>query len=63
MATSSKDRTVMLWNPAAPQPLKKLEVHNAWVEGLAFIDQGQHLVSASADRTVRIWDLTEPKKK
>ena len=46
-----------------PAPLKKLEGHTAWVEGLAFLNQGQQLASTGADQTVRIWDLTEPKKK
>ncbi len=54
---------MLLWNPAQPAPIKKLEGHTAWVEGLAFINQGQRLASAGADRTLRIWDLTEPKKK
>jgi hypothetical protein len=63
MATSSKDRTILLWNPTQPQPLKKLEGHTAWVMGLAFVNQGQWLASAGADQTLRIWDLTEPKKK
>ena len=54
---------MLLWNPAAPQPLKKLEGHNAWIEGLAFVNLGQQIASTGADQTLRIWDLTEPKKK
>ncbi len=58
LASSSKDRTVRLWNPANPQALKILEGHTAWVEGLAFIRQGTALASVGADQTVRIWRLT-----
>jgi WD40 repeat protein len=67
LASVSKDRTVKLWNPAAPQPavqaLKSLDGHGAWIEGVVFIDQATKLATVGADRTVRIWDLAEPPKK
>jgi len=66
-ASVSKDRTVKLWNPAAPQPavqaLKSLDGHGAWIEGVVFIEQATKLATVSADQTVRIWDLAEPAKK
>jgi WD40 repeat protein len=52
-----------LWNPAAGNLLKALEGHDAWVEGVTFLMEGTRLASVSADRTVRVWDLTEPAKK
>jgi WD40 repeat protein len=67
LASVSKDRTLKLWNPAAPQPsvqaLKSLDGHGAWIEGVVFIDQATKLATVSADQTVRIWDLAEPAKK
>ncbi len=63
IATASKDRTVKLWNPAAPAPLKSLDGHGAWIEGIRFLEQGTKLATVSADQTVRIWDLAEAAKK
>jgi WD40 repeat protein len=67
LASVSRDRTVKLWNPAAPQPavkaIKSLDGHNAWIEGVVFIDQATKLATVSADETVRTWDLAEPPKK
>ncbi len=62
-ASSSKDHTVKLWNPAAPQPLKSLDGHVAWIEGIRFLEQGTKLATVSADQTLRIWDLAEAAKK
>ena len=60
--SGSKDRTLRLWNPANPMPLKVLEGHTSWVQGVTFLAQGTRLASVGADSTVRMWDLTEPKK-
>lgn len=63
LVSSSKDRTIRLWNMANGQALKTLEGHGAWVQGVMFVSQGARLASVSADQTVRVWDLTEPAKK
>jgi WD40 repeat protein len=60
LASAGKDRTVRLWNPAGGPPLKNLEGHAAWVQGVAFFARGGRLASAGADGTVRVWDLTSP---
>jgi WD40 repeat protein len=63
LASTSKDRTLKLWNPAAVAPLKSLDGHGAWIEGLVYIEQGTKVATVSADQTVRTWDLAEPPKK
>jgi WD40 repeat protein len=62
LASSSKDRTVKLWNPANAQLLKSLEGHTAWVQGIVFFAKGTRLASVGADETVRLWDMAEVKK-
>jgi len=65
--SASKDRTVKLWNAAAPQPasqaIKNLEGHGAWIHGLAFLADFTRAASIGADQTMRIWDFAEPVKK
>ena len=67
LVSSSKDRTIKLWNATAPQPanqaLKSLEGHTAWAEGVVLFDRGTRIASVGADRTMRVWDMAEPKKK
>jgi len=61
--TTSKDRTVRAFNPAAGNGLKSLEGHTAWAEGLVLLHKGTKLISVGADRTARIWELGAPPMK
>jgi WD40 repeat protein len=58
--TTSKDRSVRAFNPAAGNALKALEGHTAWAEGCVLLHQGTKLISVGADRTARLWDLGAP---
>ncbi|MGO9474468.1 MAG: PDZ domain-containing protein, partial [Rhodomicrobium sp.] len=49
--------------PAAEAPLPMLDTggHMALINGIAFTPDGRQLVSASNDKTIRVWDLTSGK--
>ena len=45
-----------LWNPR-PACLRTMEGHSEWVGAVSITSDGRRAVSASGDRTLRIWDL------
>ena len=60
LLSSSKDRSVRLWNVAGANVVKVLESHTAWAEGVVIADKGTRAISVGADKTVRVWDLGAP---
>jgi WD40 repeat protein len=58
LATGSDDGTILVWDcrKLQPQPLKRLVGHIGWVKNAEPIDD-RHLLSASFDGTVRLWDV------
>jgi WD40 repeat protein len=52
------DETVKIWDFQAGQEVLTLRDHRGHVRSLTFSADGTRLVSASRDRTVRIWDAT-----
>ncbi|MEZ6092357.1 MAG: protein kinase [Pirellulaceae bacterium] len=58
IATAGIDAVIRLWNASTMQSLGELKGHTAAITSLAFADQ-QRLVSGSADRTARVWNLPE----
>ncbi|KAH8907943.1 nuclear distribution protein nudF [Coniochaeta sp. PMI_546] len=58
MATGSRDKTIRLWN-ARGTGFMTLVGHDNWIRALVFHPGGKYLLSASDDKTVRCWDLSQ----
>jgi WD40 repeat protein len=55
MASGSSDGSVVLWDYATGNVLRRFEGHMGWIFDVAFSSDGEHVYSASADGTVREW--------
>ncbi|MSU36497.1 MAG: WD40 repeat domain-containing protein [Pedosphaera sp.] len=56
LASSSWDRTIILWEPQTGALIGRLTNHTAWVGSIAFSPDGRRLFSVSADHSIRLWD-------
>jgi platelet-activating factor acetylhydrolase IB subunit alpha len=61
VATGSRDKLVKL-HTAAGITFKTLTGHDNWVRALIFHPGGKYLLSASDDKTIRCWDLSQEGK-
>jgi len=53
------ESAIRLWDVATGSEIARLEGHRTWVGSLVFWPDGQTLASASADQTIRIWDVSD----
>ena len=61
MATASADCQVRLWDTAQGSCIAVLEGHTDFVTDLSWDLSSQRLASASLDKSVRLWGLTDTK--
>ena len=60
LASSSRDRTIRLWQTAHAFPeLATFTGHSGDVTSIAFAPDGQRLVSASDDETLKLWHVPQ----
>jgi guanine nucleotide-binding protein subunit beta-2-like 1 protein len=62
LISSSRDKTLIIWQlnrdgEAYGHPMKRLKGHNHFVSDVVVSSCGQFAVSASWDKTLRLWDL------
>ncbi|MGH8023835.1 MAG: protein kinase domain-containing protein, partial [Limisphaerales bacterium] len=48
---------IFLWDAATGAKLGQLKGHSSWVGSLVFWPDGKELASASADQTIRVWNV------
>ncbi len=53
------ETAIRLWDVASRQSCGQLTNHTDWVVALAFAPDGRRLISASEDRTIRVWGVAE----
>ena len=54
----SSNHTARIWNTTTGECEAELKGHSNWVKSAVFSPNGMHIVSASSDRTARIWNTT-----
>ncbi|KAL6715739.1 beta transducin [Lecanora helva] len=57
--SASKDRIIKYWDGDKFEQIQKLEGHHGEIWGLAVSRTGDFLVSASYDKSIRIWNQTD----
>jgi len=55
--SASTDHSLILWDVATGEQIRRFEGHGDWVRSVNFSADGSKAVSASADHTVILWDV------
>ena len=56
LASSSADKTIIIWDAKSGVCIRTLEGHSGEVESVSWSPDGKYLASGSGDKTVKIWD-------
>jgi WD40 repeat protein len=57
LATGTSDGIIYLWDVANATRLERLIGHTGSILGIAFMNDGNQLISVASDHTLRVWDL------
>ena len=57
LASSSKDKTIKLWNVETGKPRRTLTGHSGYVSSVSFSPDGKTLASSSADQSIKLWNV------
>lgn len=60
VVTASSDRTLIIWDAATGEEIRRFSDHTGQVLSAAFSPNGQSFVSGAADNTLRLWDVPQP---
>ncbi|XP_044472129.1 transcriptional corepressor LEUNIG-like [Mangifera indica] len=60
LATGGHDRKAVIWCTESFKMKSTLEEHTQWITDVRFSPSMSRLATASADRTVRVWDTDNP---
>ncbi|KAK2946313.1 putative Platelet-activating factor acetylhydrolase IB subunit alpha [Blattamonas nauphoetae] len=65
--SASRDRKVCIWNVNAPDsqdymvPFRTMTGHNHFIQDMCLSSNGNYAITASWDKTLRLWDLAQQK--